>query len=474
MEKQKFEDLFKDSFAGADASPSDAVWTNIELDLEKASGTKIKKRLLFFQLLAAASMVFAAGIGTVYYMTGYDNSFDGYTNESVSLNTKNTNSELSKEQQSVQDKPVNSSSNTVINKTDATTSGTTVTAGLIEEHSGEINHAGNSRKLKSIESVTRVASNNVKPSASIASENSNSNFIVATNQEGNSQKQLNKANAINASQRKLPALYRYESPTLKVQTSQADPGMVLLAKLRDEEMKLQRETKKKQPTDKLWASVGMAAGNYNPNSPTAKPNGMKISTSGTKAAASSPTAGNSYSVGASVGGKISKRFILQGGVSHLTQNSEYTSSTTMGQSVSLNEFTSTNTKTSVTSPYDVSSSLQFLSLPVQAGYILLDRSLSIQVNGGVATDFFLQGVLTSSDNTLDKVTYKPGSDSPYRDVNFSGLVGTEVSYKVGRNYRIAVNPGVRYALNSIYKSEVSSQMLPITFDVGLNFRYIFN
>jgi putative salt-induced outer membrane protein YdiY len=219
----------------------------------------------------------------------------------------------------------------------------------------------------------------------------------------------------------------------------------------------------------------MAAGNYNPNSSSSRPSGMKtISTSGTKAAASNPTAGSSYSVGASVGGRILKRFVLQGGVSHLTQNSGYTSSTAMGKSVTLNEFTATNNQTSVTSPYDVSSTLQFLSLPVQAGYVLLDRNLSIQVNGGVATDFFLQGVLTSSDAKLEKVSYRPGADSPYRNVNFSGLVGTEVSYKVGKNYRIAVNPGMRYALNSIYKSEVNSQTLPITFDVGLNFRYIFN
>jgi hypothetical protein len=464
MEKQKFEDLFKDSFSEAEASPSDSVWTNIELDLEKASGTKIKKRLLFFQLLAAASMVFAAGIGTVYYMSSYESTVDGLSNETLALNTTKENKELANEAQLAPAEINNTDAVKHTNESPTEINSEAKTAGF--------NQGGNSRKVKTKGSSANISSNNNLASGT-GSERATSNLMLAANQESNSSGR--KVFSESTSQRKLPALYTYENPKLKIETSQADPGMVMLARLRDEELKLQRESNKKEPSDKIWASVGMAAGNYNPNSPAAKPSGMKtFNTSGTKATASNPTSGNSYSVGASVGGKISKRFILQGGLSYLTQNSGYTSSTAMGKSVTLNEFTTTNNQTSVTSPYDVNSSLQFLSLPVHAGYVVLDRNLAIQLNGGIATDFFLQGVLTSSDNTLDKVTYKPGSDSPYRSVNFSGLVGTEVSYKVGRNYRIAVNPGMRYALNSIYKSEVNSQTLPITFDVGLNFRYIFN
>ena len=69
MERRKFEDSFKQAFDGAEVNTSDNVWTGIELELEKAEGDKTKRRLLFYKLLAAASVTFAlcvAGIG--YYI----------------------------------------------------------------------------------------------------------------------------------------------------------------------------------------------------------------------------------------------------------------------------------------------------------------------------------------------------------------------------------------------------------------------
>ena len=71
MERQRFEDSLKESFKDAEVSPSDNLWTNIELDLEKENGSKMKRRIMFFQLLAAASIAFAmafAGIGVYFVM----------------------------------------------------------------------------------------------------------------------------------------------------------------------------------------------------------------------------------------------------------------------------------------------------------------------------------------------------------------------------------------------------------------------
>ena len=69
MERRKFEDSFKQAFDGTEVDTSDNVWTGIELELEKAEGDKTKRRLLFYKMLAAASVTFAlcvAGVG--YYI----------------------------------------------------------------------------------------------------------------------------------------------------------------------------------------------------------------------------------------------------------------------------------------------------------------------------------------------------------------------------------------------------------------------
>ena len=71
MEREKFERLWKKAFDEAEVTPSEKVWTNIELDLEKAKGGNLKRRLLFYQMLAAASIVFAMAIAGIGYYYGF-------------------------------------------------------------------------------------------------------------------------------------------------------------------------------------------------------------------------------------------------------------------------------------------------------------------------------------------------------------------------------------------------------------------
>src|SRR5690606_31683347 len=127
-----------------------------------------------------------------------------------------------------------------------------------------------------------------------------------------------------------------------------------------------------------------------------------------------------------------------------------------------------------TAPYNVSNSMRYISIPMQAGYMLIQKTIGLQLNAGVSTDLFLQNTIEANSDQIDKTTQGSGEDSPYRTVNLSGLFGTEVSYRFNENYRISLNPGIRYPFNTIYKSELGVESTPLTFDIGLRFRYIFH
>ncbi|MFN3840316.1 MAG: autotransporter outer membrane beta-barrel domain-containing protein [Cyclobacteriaceae bacterium] len=427
MTKRRFEDELKSAFEDAEVSPSETVWTAIELDLEKASGTKVRREALVYRWLAAASVSFALGVGALYFLS------DTSPRNVITTHAKANDENISSDRQ------------------------TGSTRDVIKGVPGDYAQ----QQPKENQPPRKLAGQAAMKMPAGATFDEESDNIVADKT----------VRTPRVPTRQVPVLYSFKNPELKSFEPVADPGMVLLAKLADEEKAYRNEEKKNKKDERLWTSVGFGAGTFNPNA------GSSARASGFNATGNS-TAGLSYSVGAAIGGQLSNRFVLQGGVSYLHHSASYTSSSFSMEAstavASLDDYIDTQTNVVATSPYGVSSDMQYISLPVQAGYLLLNRDFAIQLNGGVATDFFLQNTLTPDNGNVATVTQKAGGDSPYRLVNFSGIVGTEVSYKFAGRYRIAINPGIRYAFHSFYKPAISREITPVTYDVALRFRYVFN
>lgn len=294
--------------------------------------------------------------------------------------------------------------------------------------------------------------------------------------------------------RELPPLIETPKVELSIQKKEEDPFKVMMARLEKREAELAKEDvkelRKNTIVEKLWTSVGFAAGNVNSsNSSVSSSSGnntmARAGNTSNTAINQSRASGTSYSAGLNVGTKVAKRWVVQGGLNYISQTSAYQSDAVVA-SPNLDNFraasltdvnnTKSNTKASKlvgTSNYRVNNNLQYVSVPLQAGYIIVNHTFAFQVNGGISTDLFIQNTLTPENSNLEKVTQR-GDESSYRPVNFSGLFGTEISYRFGKHYRLALNPGLRYPINSIYKAGTGVVANPVTMDVAMRFRYIFN
>jgi hypothetical protein len=514
MERRKFEDSFQEAFKDAEVNPSENVWTNIELDLERADGDKMKRRLFFFKMLAAASVVFAmsiAGIGYYVFQTSdsgdvaqTSENFRGIAeqdqtkNELNSSSSKNDNavSSVEKSDADASDKvdSADKSSKPIADESQRAKSELPGSATLNENKRSSVTAAKSTqdRSNKNPEARSQQNGSIAKSTAPLLASDKNLNHstpdVAQTTAETDDRNKT-----ANATVRELPVFYQPAEPELQLPVSTADPGMLLLAKLAAEEKKYAAEEKKqtKNKPENLWTSVGFSAGGFNANNPSVAPvpaNAMYNMNSATTATKQSKASGLAYSVGVSVGTNLSNRWVIQGGINYLTQTYDYTANSVVvvdnnfaaPKAESINAFAPqladarADTKVAQTYPYNVNNSVRFVSVPLQAGYLVVNKKFGLQLNAGISTDLFLQNTITPDGGGLSQTTQGRGDESPYRSLNFSGLMGTEFSYRLGYRYRLSLNPGLRYPFSSVYKSTTGVESTPVTFDVGLRFRYIFH
>lgn len=547
MERRKFEESFKAAFKDAEVQPSEKVWTNVELDLIKAEGEKMKRRIFFYQMLAAASISFAvifAGVGFYALKENRD--------QRIALNRYNEKA-IGREQS---ESPASRSNDRTPAETNQSVAGDEAGEGVNENQavenvttdkdpvasksrqSGDNRIAQSSSKESVGNELSRTAERDMissNPSDSNAKRETTNAFETASandaadtgdrtfsrekldgqgndvipSRSGNVNTTNNAAgnnvagtvpsglatdlgeNQVARNQRKLPPLHSNAEPQLifhQGETVEADPVALMFARLNDLEKELAKagmEKDKSASKEKLWTSVGFAAGAFNAISGQAAPQAAPSLAMTNNSAAQNQTraSGVAYSMGVTMGTRVAERWVVQGGVNYLTEMSDYTSTQAVQESgtfkaASVNQFRASSSSTDATekfiptAPYTVNNSNEYLSIPLQAGYLIIKRKIQWQLNAGVSTDLFLQNTVDPEGN-IAKTTSGAGDESPFRTVNFSGLVGSEVSYRFSDRYRIGLNPGLRYPLNSIYKDNLGLESSPLTFDIGLRFRYIF-
>jgi hypothetical protein len=192
--------------------------------------------------------------------------------------------------------------------------------------------------------------------------------------------------------------------------------------------------------------------------------------------------GFSYSYGINVGANIKNRFVIHTGLQYVHARTITTTSGYFTQSESAirtpalasNAFANFGTARFESSPtYEVNNSFEFISVPLKAGYILLNQKLSIIAFGGLATDFFLNNRISSDKPGISSASNGPGDFSPYRSIYFNGLISTSFNYQLGTNYALMIEPQYRRSLNSFTKSDHLFSSDPHFFILNFGLMYNF-
>lgn len=447
LNNQKFEESWRKALADGAIDPSPSVWSNIELDLMQAEGDTMKRKVVLYKWVAAASVFLVVFLGGAFY-------YNTKTYDKQIATTSKPNGEVSSQNDSV--KPENDQGNLAISDDEAESRQTKEDRKQIKDD-GRPTEFDATLSLATVLDVPkeRFAAQEEKPIVVVSSSRSASEPITAINLF-----------------EEVPAIVH---------------GKIVLPRLGLPAMPaaFMNSSKKSKQSENLWASVGFAAGSYNPGTPSsnssfqASPLATSVADLNNVGYSDPSSVGTAYSAGFAMSKRVFSRWVLQSGVNYISQSigytSNYVSSSTNNQSKAfVAEYANTSSlAVTLTNPYEINSEINVVSLPIQTGYLIIDKKIGWQMNTGVAADFFVRNTLTDESGNLDRLSQGSGEDSPYRAVSWAGLLGTELSYKVAKQYRVSVVPSMRYSMNSVLKSTSANSSNPLVMDIGFRFRYIF-
>lgn len=113
--------------------------------------------------------------------------------------------------------------------------------------------------------------------------------------------------------------------------------------------------------------------------------------------------------------------------------------------------------------------LDYLELPFNLRYTVLDRDFKIQLLGGMSTNFLVNNYVTME---IEGQSQEIGYLSNVRNVNYSGNAGLGFVYQFLDQLSLSVEPRFRYYLNSVNDASLPSTR-PYTFGIYTGINYFF-
>tara|TARA_Y100001972_G_scaffold119036_1_gene159840 strand:+ start:2685 stop:4091 length:1407 start_codon:yes stop_codon:yes gene_type:complete len=462
FEGDSFEQEWKDAFEDASEQPNPGVWSNIERDLAYQQMASLKRKAMFYQWAAAAAMFIAAFLGINYLIS------DKTINNNILTDSNSQEVPLQDQLSSNEPSDIERFAGTI--------------AGTIDREEN------NQKPLVYTSDVGDANNRNTKSrtgyflSNQAEDEELTPKYLVFA-LDGMRIEQANVQYTIDANvERRM-----YNKP--------------INGKF------LPRKSRRAQGQEKFWAGVGIGSGSFDPNYQSGPSNllasSLNLSTAENYAASNSfriesqspavregMKSGSTIDMGLNFGVRVSSNWIVESGI-YYTQADAVTQTNVVVESPNVVEPIAASSETrGVTelnslvgsekiiqySYQDVNfdNTFQFASLPVKAGFILIDNRLNIVLNAGIATNLYLGNKLEDPNSDVANVSIGPGKSSPYREISFAGLGGLQIGYALFDQVEFTIEPYMRQPITSLTKQNTSFVASPSGLGINTGIRYRFN
>lgn len=486
-ERSEWEKEWESAFNGASLPPSENVWNGIDGALDRQEVRKYKKRALFYQWVAAASVLLVMGLGG-WLMLGElvkQNQGQLATEEPFIPSVNDTGIIEGKEipQQAPNEIAA------------AAGSGEEDTV-LIPASEVAVAFEGGEISQKNVENS---ASAYADEESAVGADKSFSTTIPylfnssASLAEAIVNKALSTFRAPSDRESSLIALARGKD---FIEEGLAGPLEVSVRKVWVAS-EMFREKEEDLSAPRYWLGASLASNLYQPNFE----NGEYTSFESLAVKEAEPTKGNqistarvsewkedeeqqiSINAGFQAAAWLSEKWVLQSGLQYGSYRSTATAGTfvdgSTGQAYPLHyanfsydKLQKASVSSRLAAPVEAVNSFEFISVPLQIGYVVFDRQFGLLLSPGLSSEFFIRNQITDENDRLSTFTVNAGKDAPFNRVHFNAIMGAQLYYKLGENYMISLEPSFRQAISSFSKSDSYFNSRPSNIGVAAGFRYI--
>jgi len=496
MSRGAFEKNWQERFEGAEAEPSKELWVGIEAGIANEEAARFKRGMAFYRWMAAAGVVLIAGlIGYYLVMTPEsvqqvteDFKQEQETEESIAGERSSELSQIPETRESfpvtdVKDNSLGSEADERVlsDNQPALENESEPAAAAVSENPSRLDNL-----RQSDDSDSDTNGSQVRSSQSTLAENRHSNLAQDSGQNTQSGLYTEQSGLYTEGQQSKSANgFVVEQPLSSV----TGKDEILLPPLDKPELPenligvvVYPQKRSSSVESKLWAGLNLGSGYFDPNYQTASTQSSFQPGTAGRASGEEHSSGLSMSFGMEMGMQLSERWQLRGGLQYLDNNVQSSTNLVLDNrtpvlnstidSDALSDESFNNRNVSYV-PTELDNSFQFLSVPVQAGYLIVNTKVKLLLNAGVSSDFFLKNRISAVDQQLESLTISPGSDAPFRSVFFSGLFGAQASYELLPRYVLTLEPRYKLALTDFTRPEVSYTSTPSSFGVGVGIKYVF-